>query len=89
MLLPGDQENRRQVFLQLTARFAALTQEIFGPVIEQATGQLEQFSDHEVEVLLSFFADGHDRRVKRTALVREQTARQAAQDTGRGAEETP
>jgi DNA-binding MarR family transcriptional regulator len=83
-----DQENRRQVFLQLTAEFAALTQEIFGPVAEEASGQLEQFSDNEVEVLLRFFADGHDRRAKRTALVREQTARQAAPDTARGGTET-
>jgi DNA-binding MarR family transcriptional regulator len=79
-----DQENRRQVILQLTAEFAALTQEIFGPVAEEAVGQLEQLSDNEVEVLLRFFADGHDQRVKRAALIREQTARQAALDTARG-----
>ncbi|MGH3257087.1 MAG: MarR family winged helix-turn-helix transcriptional regulator [Streptosporangiaceae bacterium] len=83
-----DQENRRQVFVQLTAEFAALTAEIFGPVVEEAAVQLEQFSDHEVDVLIRFFADGHDRRVKRTALLREQTARLAAPDPARGPKET-
>jgi DNA-binding MarR family transcriptional regulator len=75
-----DQENRRQVFLQLTAEFATLTQEIFGPLAQEGAGQLERFTDTEVEVLIRFFAEGHDQRVKRAALIREQTARQAAPD---------
>ena len=76
-----DSENRRQVFLQLTAEFATLTQEIFGPLAQEGAGQLERFADSEVEVLIRFFAEGHDQRVKRAALIREQTARQAAPDT--------
>jgi DNA-binding MarR family transcriptional regulator len=47
-----DQENRRQVFLQLTAEFATLTQEIFGPLAQEGAGQLERFTDSEVEAVV-------------------------------------
>jgi DNA-binding MarR family transcriptional regulator len=72
--------NRRQVLIQLTATFGELTQEIFAPIAADGAGQLRQLADAEVETLIDFFSDTHDRRVKRTRLIREQTARLA--DTG-------
>jgi DNA-binding MarR family transcriptional regulator len=80
-----EQTNRRQVLLQLTATFAEVTEEIFAPIAADAVGQLTQFTDPEVETLIRFFTDTHDRRVKRTTMIREQTARLAAD----AAEETP
>jgi DNA-binding MarR family transcriptional regulator len=75
--------NRRQVLLQLTAKFAAATEEIFAPIAAEGAGQLRQLPDAAVETLIEYFSDAHDQRVKRTRLIREQTARLAAdgQDT--------
>lgn len=72
------QANRRQVLLQLTATFAEVAEEIFAPVAAEGAGQLRQLADAEVETLIEFFSDTHDRRAKRTRLIREQTARLAA-----------
>jgi DNA-binding MarR family transcriptional regulator len=78
-----EQADRRQVLLQLTATFAEVTEEIFGPVAAEGAGQLRQLSDAEVETLIAFFSDAHDQRVKRARLLREQTALlvAAGQDT--------
>jgi DNA-binding MarR family transcriptional regulator len=73
-----EQANRRQVLLQLTATFAAVTEEIFGPVAADGAAQLQQLSDTEVETLIAFFAHAHDQRAKRAQLIREETARLAA-----------
>ena len=73
-----DQENRRQVFLQLTEEFVALTRELFGPVATEATRQLEQFSDEEMATLIKFFSQAHDQRVKRTQKVRDGAAGNAS-----------
>lgn len=73
-----QEANRRQVLLQLTAMFADVTEEIFAPIAADGAGQLTQLTDSEVETLIGFFADTHDRRAKRTRLIREQTARLAA-----------
>lgn len=72
------QANRRQVLLQLTAKFAEATEEIFAPIAAEGAGQLQQLADAEVETLIEYFSDAHDQRVKRTRLIREQTARLAA-----------
>jgi DNA-binding MarR family transcriptional regulator len=72
------QANRRQVQLQLTAKFAEATNEIFAPIAAEGAGQLRQLADAEVETLIEYFSDAHDQRVKRTRLIREQTARLAA-----------
>jgi DNA-binding MarR family transcriptional regulator len=73
-----SQENRRQVLLQLTARFAEVTEEIFAPIAAEGAGQLSGLADAEVETLIEFFSDTHDRRAKWTRLIREQTALLAA-----------
>ena len=78
-----DQENRRQVFLQLTEEFVALTRELFGPVATEATRQLEQFSDEEIATLIRFFSQAHDQRVKRTQKVRDGAAGNASDQAGR------
>lgn len=70
-----DQENRRQVFLQLTQEFVALTRELFGPVARDGERQLQHFSDAEVATLMKFFSQAHEQRAKRTDKVREETAR--------------
>lgn len=75
-----EQENRRQVLLQLTAQFAEVTQEIFGPVAAEGAAQLRQLSDADVDTLIAFFSHAHDQRVKRARLIHEQTAMQAALD---------
>jgi DNA-binding MarR family transcriptional regulator len=69
-----EQANRRQVLLQLTARFAEVAEEIFGPVAAEGTAQLAQLADVEVDTLIAFFSHSHDQRVKRAQLIREQTA---------------
>jgi DNA-binding MarR family transcriptional regulator len=69
-----EQADRRQVLLQLTAKFAAVAEEIFGPVAAEGAGQLRQLTDAEVDTLIAFFSDAHDQRVKRARLLREQTA---------------
>jgi DNA-binding MarR family transcriptional regulator len=73
-----EQANRRQVQLQLTAKFAEATEEIFAPIAAEGAGQLRQLADADVETLIEYFSDAHDQRVKRTRLLREQTARLAA-----------
>jgi DNA-binding MarR family transcriptional regulator len=72
-----ERADRRQVLIQLTATFAAVTEEVFAPVAADGAGHLRQLADAEVETLIEFFSDTHDRRVKRTRLIREQTARLA------------
>ena len=74
------QANRRQVLLELTAAFAEATQEIFAPIAAEGAGQLRRLSDAKVETLIEYFSDAHDQRVKRTRLIREQTARLAGAD---------
>jgi DNA-binding MarR family transcriptional regulator len=69
-----EQANRRQVLLQLTARFAQVAEEIFAPVATEGTAQLAELSDADVDTLIAFFAQAHDQRVKRAQLIREQTA---------------
>ena len=66
--------NRRQVLLQLTPKFARVTEEIFGPVAAEGTAQLRQLSDAEVDTLIAFFSNAHDLRVRHAQLIREQTA---------------
>jgi DNA-binding MarR family transcriptional regulator len=73
-----EQANRRQVLLQLTARFAEAAEEIFGPVAAEGTAQLARLADAEVDTLIAFFSHSHDQRVKRAQLIGEQTARLAA-----------
>jgi DNA-binding MarR family transcriptional regulator len=73
-----EQANRRQVLLQLTPAFARVTDEIFGPLAAEGTAQLRQLADAEVDTLIAFFSEAHDQRVKRAQLIREQTARLAA-----------
>lgn len=73
--------NRRQVLLQLTATFAEVTEEIFGPVAAEGTAQLQQLTDAEVDTLIAFFSHAHDQRVKSTQLIHEQTAMLAAVGT--------
>lgn len=73
-----QQANRRQVLVQLTATFAEVTEEVFAPIAADGAGQLRQLGDAEVETLIAFFSDTHDRRVKQTRLIREQIARLAA-----------
>jgi DNA-binding MarR family transcriptional regulator len=75
-----EQSNRRQVLLQLTARFAQVTEEVFGPVATEGAGQLRQLTDADVETLIAFFAHAHDQRAKRAQLIREQTAMLATTD---------
>jgi DNA-binding MarR family transcriptional regulator len=70
--------NRRQVLLQLTTRFAAITEEIFGPMAAEGEAQLRQLPDAEVETLIAFFSHAHDQRAKRAQVIREQTALLAA-----------
>jgi DNA-binding MarR family transcriptional regulator len=70
--------NRRRVLLQLTARFAEMTEEIFAPVAADGASQLMRLSEAEVETLVMFFADAHDQRAKRAQHLREETARLAA-----------
>jgi DNA-binding MarR family transcriptional regulator len=69
-----QQADRRQVFLQLTALFAEVTEEIFGPVAAQGAAHLQQLSDAEVETLIAFFSHAHEIGAKRAQLIREQTA---------------
>jgi DNA-binding MarR family transcriptional regulator len=69
-----EQANRRQVLLQLTPTFARVTEEIFGPVAAEGAAQLRELADADVGTLISFFANDHDQRTKRTQLIREQTA---------------
>jgi DNA-binding MarR family transcriptional regulator len=73
-----EQANRRQVLLQLTARFAEVAEEIFGPVAAEGTAQLAQLADAEVDTLIAFFSHAHDQRVKRAQVIREQTTMLAA-----------
>jgi DNA-binding MarR family transcriptional regulator len=73
-----EQANRRQVLLQLTARFAEAAEEFFGPVAAEGTAQLAQLTDAEVDTLIAFFSHAHDQRHKRALLIREQTAMLAA-----------
>lgn len=73
-----EQANRRQVLLQLTARFAEVAEEIYGPIAAEGTAQLAELSDAEIDTLITFFAHAHDQRVKRAQLIREQTAVLAA-----------
>jgi DNA-binding MarR family transcriptional regulator len=73
-----EQANRRQVLLQLTARFAEVTEEIFGPVAAEGMAQLAQLADADVDTLIAFFSHAHDQRVKRAQVIREQTAMLAA-----------
>jgi DNA-binding MarR family transcriptional regulator len=73
-----EQANRRQVLLQLTARFAEMAEEIFGPVAAEGSAQLAQLTDADVDTLIAFFSHAHDQRVKRAQLIREQTAMLAA-----------
>ena len=73
-----EQENRRQVLLQLTATFAEVTEEIFGGLAAEGAAQLQQLPDAEVDTLIAFFSHAHDQRVKRAQLIREQTAMLAA-----------
>jgi DNA-binding MarR family transcriptional regulator len=75
-----EQTDRRQVLLQLTATFAEVTEEIFGPLAADGSEQLRQLSDAEVETLIAFFSDAHDLGVKHARLIREQTARLGATD---------
>ena len=75
-----EQGDRRQVRLQLTATFAEVAEEIFGPVAAEGEAQLRQLSDAEAETLIAFFSHAHDQRVKRAQLIREQTAMLAAAD---------
>jgi DNA-binding MarR family transcriptional regulator len=70
-----EQEDRRQVLLQLTADFAEVTEEIFAPVAAEGTVQLNRLSDTEVETLIRFFSDTHDLRVRRIRLIRDEAAR--------------
>jgi DNA-binding MarR family transcriptional regulator len=77
-----DQENRRQVLLQLTEEFVVITRELFGPVASEGTRQLEEFSDEEVATLIKFFSQSHDRRVKRTQKVRDEVAGNAPDRAG-------
>lgn len=42
--------------------------------------RLAEAADAEVETLIGYFSDARDQRVKRTRLIREQTARLAAAD---------
>jgi DNA-binding MarR family transcriptional regulator len=72
-----DQENRRQVLLELTEQFAVVTGELFGPVGEEGMRQLQQLSDAEVATLVKFFSQSHDLRAKRTQKVRDERARHA------------
>ncbi len=67
-----DEDNRRQVFLQLTEEFAVVTRELFGPVGEEGMRQLQGLTDEEVATLIKFFSQSHDQRAKRTEWVREQ-----------------
>jgi DNA-binding MarR family transcriptional regulator len=76
-----DEQNRRQVLLQLTEKFVTVTRELFGPVAEEGMRELAQLSDEEVVTLIGFFSRSHDRQAKFTELVREGTARQAPGDT--------
>jgi len=69
-----EQANRRQVLLQLTAKFAEVAEEIFGPVAAEGTAELAQLADAEVDTLIAFFSHAHDQRRKRAQLIREQTA---------------
>lgn len=73
-----EQADRRQVVLQLTATFAELTEEIFGPVAAEGAAQLLDLSDADVDTLIAFFSHAHDQRAKRARLIREQTAMLAA-----------
>jgi DNA-binding MarR family transcriptional regulator len=73
-----EQANRRQVLLQLTARFAEVTEEIFGPVAAEGAAQLRRLSDAEVQTLITFFSHAHDQRVKHAHLIREQATMLAA-----------
>jgi DNA-binding MarR family transcriptional regulator len=73
-----EQANRRQVALQLTARFAEVAEEIFGPVAADGAAQLRQLTDAEVNTLIAFFSHAHNQRVRRAQLIREQTAVLAA-----------
>jgi DNA-binding MarR family transcriptional regulator len=75
-----EQADRRQVLLQLTATFARVTEEIFGPVAAEGEGQLRQLADAEVDTLIEFFSRAHDQRVKHAQLICEQTAVLAAAD---------
>ena len=61
-----DVENRRQVFLQMTAELGALIAEIFGPVADAAAAQLNRYTGHELDVLIEFFTEAHDQRERRT-----------------------
>jgi DNA-binding MarR family transcriptional regulator len=72
-----DQQNRRQVFLVLTQEFVVVARELFGPVGEEGTRQLQQLSDAEVATLIKFFSQSHAQRLKRTEKVRDETARRA------------
>lgn len=65
-----DEANRRQVRLQLTPGFVALTRELIGPVAEQGSRQLRQLTDEEVATLIRFFSQAHDQHQRRTAQVR-------------------
>ncbi len=69
-----EQANRRQVLLQLTARFAEVAEEIFGPVGAEGAAQLAQLTDAEVDTMIAFFSRAHDQGAKRAQLIREQTA---------------
>lgn len=66
-----DDENRRQVFLQLTAELAALAHELFGAVARDGMRQLEELTDEEVATLIKFFSQAHDQRAKRTDTIRD------------------
>ncbi|MGH3422538.1 MAG: MarR family winged helix-turn-helix transcriptional regulator, partial [Streptosporangiaceae bacterium] len=73
-----EEANRRQVLLQLTAKFADETEEIFAPVAAEGAAQLGELSDPEIETLIEFFSHAHEQRVKHARLIREQTAMLAA-----------
>jgi DNA-binding MarR family transcriptional regulator len=64
-----DVENRRQVFLEITAELGTLITEIFGPVAEAAGAQLSRYSGQELDVLIRFFAESHGQRTQRTKLL--------------------
>jgi DNA-binding MarR family transcriptional regulator len=66
-----DEDNRRLVRIALTPALVEAVTELFVPVMADWAAQLDSFSEDELDTLIRFFTQAHERRLGRTAAIRE------------------
>jgi DNA-binding MarR family transcriptional regulator len=69
-----DTNDRRRIRVQLTRAILARIAEIFEPFAAEAAADLDRYSVSELETLLSFFADGSERRARHARRIRTTSA---------------